>query len=46
MCNKQYVGSTAERFRYQWDNYKNNQHKTKRGEDDTQKVKMTTLYMS
>ena len=37
VCGKQYVGSTAERLRFQWNNHKNNQHKVKRCEDHTQK---------
>ena len=37
MCGKQYVGSTTEKFRFRWSNYKNNQPKTERDEDHTQK---------
>ena len=34
---KQYVGQTTERFIFRWNNYKNNQHKAKRGKDHNQK---------
>ena len=37
VCSKQYVESTTERFRFWWNNYKDNQRKAKRGEDHTQK---------
>ena len=36
VCGKQYIGSTTKRFRFQWNNYKNNQRKAKRDEDHTQ----------
>ena len=36
LCGKQYVGLTTERFRFRWNDYKNNQRKAKRGEDLTQ----------
>ena len=32
MCSKQYVGSTSERFRYRWNNYKIDQVKAGRSE--------------
>ena len=37
VCGKQNVRSTTERFRFRWNNYKDNQRKAKRGEDHTQK---------
>ena len=37
VCGKQYVGSKAERFRFQWNNYKSSQRKAERGEDSIQK---------
>ena len=37
VCGKQYVGSTTDKFRYRWNNYKNCQRKAERGEDDTPK---------
>ena len=37
MCGKQYVGSTTDKFRYRWNNYKNCQSKAERGEDHMQK---------
>ena len=37
VCEKQYVGSTTDKFRYQWKNYKNYQRKADRGEDHMQK---------
>ena len=37
VCGKQYVGSTADKFRYQWNNYKNYQRKAERGEHHMQK---------
>ena len=37
VCGKQNVRSTTERFRFWWNNYKDNQRKAKRGEDHTQK---------
>ena len=36
MCGK-YVGSTTDKFRYRWSNYKNCQRKAERGEDHMQK---------
>ena len=37
VCGKQYLGSATERFRFRWNNYKDNHRKAKRGEDHTQK---------
>ena len=37
VCGKQYVGSKAERFRFQWNNYKSSQRKAERGEDSIQR---------
>ena len=37
VCGKQYVGSTTDRFRFRWNNYKNCQRKAERGEDHMQK---------
>ena len=37
LCGKQYVGSATKRFRFRWNNYKDNRRKAKRGEDNTQK---------
>ena len=37
VCGKQYVGSTTERFRFQWNNYKSFQRKAERGENCMQK---------
>ena len=37
VCGKQYVGSTTERFRFRWNNYKSCQRKAERGEDCMQK---------
>ena len=37
VCGKQYVGSTTDKFRYWWDNYKNCQRKAERGEDHIEK---------
>ena len=37
VCGKQYVGSTTDKFRYRWNNYKNCQRKAERGEDHMQK---------
>ena len=37
MCGKQCVESTTDKFRYQWNNYKNCQRKAERGEDHMQK---------
>ena len=37
VCGKQYVGSTTDKFRYRWNNYKNCQRKVERGEDHMQK---------
>ena len=37
VCGKQYVGSTTDKFRYRWNNYKNCQSKAERGEDHKQK---------
>ena len=37
VCWKHYVGSTTNKFRYQWNNYKNCQRKAERGEDHMQK---------
>ena len=37
VCGKKYVGSTNDKFRYRWNNYKNSQRKTEKGEDHTQK---------
>ena len=37
VCGKQYVGSATDRFRFRWNNYKDNQRKAKSGEDHTQK---------
>ena len=37
LCGKQYVGSATKSFRFQWNNYKDNRRKAKRGEDNTQK---------
>ena len=37
VCGKQYVGSTTERFRFRWNNYKDIQRKGKRGENHNQK---------
>ena len=37
VCGKQYVGSTTDKFRFQWNNYKNCQRKAERGEDHMQK---------
>ena len=37
VCGKQYVGSTTDKFRYQWNNCKNCPRKAERGEDHTQK---------
>ena len=36
VCDKQSVGSTTGRFRFQSNNYKGNQRKDKRGKDHTQ----------
>ena len=36
MCGKQYVGSTTDKFRYRWNNYKNCQRKAERREDHIQ----------
>ena len=37
VCGKQYVGSPTERLKFRWNNYKDNQLKTKRSEDHTEK---------
>ena len=37
VCGKQYVGSTTDKFRFRWNNYKNCQRKAERGEDHMQK---------
>ena len=37
MCGKQYIGSTTERFRFQWNNYKSFQRKADKGEDCMQR---------
>ena len=37
VCGKQYVGSTTDRFRFRWNNYKSCQRKAERGEDCMQK---------
>ena len=37
MCGKQYVGSTTDKFRYRWKNYKNCQRKAERGKNHMQK---------
>ena len=37
VCGKQYVGSATERFRFWWNNYKDNQRQAEKGEDHTQK---------
>ena len=37
LCGKRYVGSTTERFRFRWNNYKPCQKKAERGEDCMQK---------
>ena len=37
VCGKEYVGSTTDKFRYRWNNYKNCQRKAERGEDHMQK---------
>ena len=37
VCGKQYVGSTTDRFRFRWNNYKNCQRKAERGEDHMQR---------
>ena len=36
MCGKQYVGSTTDKFRYRWNNYKNRQRNAEREEDHMQ----------
>ena len=35
-CKKQYVGQTADEFRFKWNNYKSNCRKHQRGETCTQ----------
>ena len=37
VCRKQYVGSTTDKFRYQWNNYRNSQRKAETGADHMQK---------
>ena len=37
VCKKQYAGSTIDKFRYRWNNYKNYQRNAERGEDHMQK---------
>ena len=37
VCGKQYVGFTTDKFRYQWYNYKNCQHKAEKEEHHMQK---------
>ena len=37
VCGKQYLGSTTKRFRFRWNNFKDNERKAKRGKDHTQK---------
>ena len=37
VCGKQYIGSTTERFRFRWNNYKSCQGKAERGEDCMQR---------
>ena len=36
VCGKQYVGSTTDKFRYRWNNYKNRQRNAEREEDHMQ----------
>ena len=36
ICCLQYVGPTTDRFRLRWNNYKNNDRKTQRGEEHMQ----------
>ena len=36
VCGLQYVGSTTDKFRLRWNNYKENNRKAKRGEEDMQ----------
>ena len=37
VCGKQYVGSTMERFRFRWNNYKSCQRKVERGKEYLQR---------
>ena len=37
VCSEEHVGSTTDRFRFRWNNYKSFQRKAERGEDSTQK---------
>ena len=45
MCGKQYVGSTTERFRFRWNNYKFCQRKAERGDDCVQRY-LHDLFLS
>ena len=36
VCGLQYVGSTTDKFRLRWNNYKENNQKAKRGEEHLQ----------
>ena len=46
VCGLQYVGSTTDKFRLRWNNYKENNRKAKRGEEHMQPLVFEHFYLN